>query len=68
MSNISPTRSSSPSGDAQRNGGAEVDQEGLDAGLRQVLAEMVLPEIRRDRIRKGDEGRVQRCRLMAHKA
>jgi hypothetical protein len=31
-------------GDAQRNGGAEVDQEELDAGLRQVLAEMVLPE------------------------
>jgi putative DNA primase/helicase len=30
--------------DAQRNGGAEVDQEELDAGLRQVLAEMVLPE------------------------
>ena len=31
-------------GDAQRNGGSEVDQEELDAGLRQVLAEMVLPE------------------------
>jgi hypothetical protein len=31
-------------GDAQRNGGAEVDQEELDAGMRQVLAEMVLPE------------------------
>ena len=31
-------------GDAQRNGGAEVDQEELDGGLRQVLAEMVLPE------------------------
>jgi hypothetical protein len=30
--------------DAQRKGGAEVDQEELDAGLRQVLAEMVLPE------------------------
>jgi hypothetical protein len=30
--------------DAQRTGGAEVDQEELDAGLRQVLAEMVLPE------------------------
>jgi len=31
-------------GDVQRNGGAEVDQEELDAGLRQVLAEIVLPE------------------------
>jgi hypothetical protein len=31
-------------GDAQRNGGAEVDQEELDVGLRQVLAETVLPE------------------------
>jgi hypothetical protein len=31
-------------GDAQRNGGVGVDQEELDAGLRQVLAEMVLPE------------------------
>jgi putative DNA primase/helicase len=31
-------------GDAQRNGGIEVDQEELDAGLRQVLTEMVLPE------------------------